>query len=81
MATYLVSQMLEQGKHSKAQILVICAKNDPIIRIDELREDSQTALGGRDKLHFRTIDAGHDFPITKSDEVIDMVLRFWDGHA
>lgn len=61
-------------------IMIICGETDSIIVSSELKEDAADAFGGLDKLTFKTIDAGHDFPIVKSGAVIDLVLDFW-GHS
>ncbi|KAL8798616.1 MAG: hypothetical protein Q9182_006528 [Xanthomendoza sp. 2 TL-2023] len=81
MAKALGDQAPEQEAQSTANVLVICGKYDPIIVMDELRKDSDNAFEGQDSPIFQTIDAGHDFPITKSDEVLKVILNFWVGNT
>ncbi|KAI4097595.1 MAG: hypothetical protein LQ344_000328 [Seirophora lacunosa] len=67
---------MSQGYGGK-QILIICGENDQIIVAGELKEDAALVLGGSGKLTFRTINAGHDFPITEGACVVDMMMEFW----
>lgn len=67
---------MSQGYGGK-QTLIICGENDQIIVAGELKEDAALVLGGSGKLTFRTINAGHDFPITEGACVVDMMMEFW----
>lgn len=69
-----------QSKQS-SKILIICGETDPIIVKDELKEDSARVFGGSEHLTFKKIDAGHDFPITKSGQVVDLITGFWEQSA
>ncbi|KAL8714555.1 MAG: hypothetical protein Q9220_001503 [cf. Caloplaca sp. 1 TL-2023] len=64
---------------TKLELLIVCAKNDPIIVADELRQDVEELLKGVKSFTFKLVDAEHDFPITKSETVVEMVLEFWTG--
>lgn len=59
----------------QSAILIICGKSDPIIIAEELKVDSTEVLGGPENLVFETIDAGHEFPFTKSDQVVDRIVK------
>ena len=58
------------------KILVMAGNTDPVIVPAELEEDAAEAMG-RDKLEWRVIDGGHEFPITRSGEVVEEISRFW----
>ena len=61
-----------------ARILIICGENDPIIVAKELEEDSKKVLGeGSNSVFVKIHDAGHNFPITCDDMVVDMITKFW----
>ena len=58
------------------QVLIICGRDDLIILKDELEEDAADTLGvGNFRLE--VIDAGHDLPITKSEDVVRHIRNFW----
>lgn len=62
---------LQNGK-----VLIICGQNDPIIVKDELVEDATRVLG--DNVEFKIVDAGHELPITKSQDVVAHICKFWN---
>lgn len=74
-----VSQQMETSCAGEgARILIISGENDPIIIAKELEEDSRKVLGEGSKPMFVNIPgAGHDFPITCDDKVVDTITRFW----
>lgn len=61
-------------------IMIICGETDPVIVPNELKEDVAQTIGGLDKLTFKIIDGGHDFPIAGSGAVVNLILDFW-GHG
>ena len=62
---------LQNGK-----VLIIGGSEDVFIVKDELIEDATEVLGVNN-VAFQFIDAGHDLPVTKSQEIVDCVLKFW----
>ncbi len=68
---------LEQGGLEIGKVLIVMGASDPIIVEQELRDDASEALGAGN-IDFRTIAAGHEFPITKSSEVVGHVAQFWN---
>ncbi|KAL8884983.1 MAG: hypothetical protein Q9215_007084 [Flavoplaca cf. flavocitrina] len=74
-----VFQQMETSHAAEgARILIISGENDPIIIAKELEEDSRKVLGEGLKSMFVNIPgAGHDFPITCDDEVVDTITKFW----
>ncbi|KAI9795450.1 MAG: hypothetical protein M1835_005784 [Candelina submexicana] len=63
------------------KVLIILGRSDPIIVEKEFQADSTDALGGADNIEFRTVAAGHEFPITKSSEVVEHIASFWKLHT
>lgn len=61
----------------KDKILIIAGATDPVIIAKELREDSEAAIGA-DNVEWRTIQGGHEFPVTNADEVVAMVSEVWE---
>jgi pimeloyl-ACP methyl ester carboxylesterase len=64
-------QGLENGK-----VLIITGKDDVIIKKDELVADATAALEGN--VVFRFIDAGHEAPILKGQDVVRCIAEFWN---
>ena len=60
----------------KGKVLIICGKNDVLIIADELKEDAAKVLG-EDNFELKSVDAGHELPITRSHEIVDFVCAFW----
>ena len=59
------------------KVLIILGENDTIIVRDEVMEDATAALG-RANVHIEVLEgAGHEFPITRSEDVVDLVTEFW----
>ena len=58
-----------------SKVLIICGEHDSIIIKDEVVEDAARAL--QENVDFRFVDAGHEFPITKSEEVVKYIADFW----
>ncbi|KAF8866520.1 alpha/beta-hydrolase [Acephala macrosclerotiorum] len=56
--------------------LIIAGSTDPVIIAKELRQDAETVIGP-ENVEWRTIDGGHEFPITNADEVVAMVSEAW----
>jgi pimeloyl-ACP methyl ester carboxylesterase len=64
-------QGLEHGK-----VLIITGTEDVIIKKDEIVQDATAALEGN--VAFKFIDAGHDAPIAKSQDVVRAISEFWN---
>lgn len=58
------------------KVLVIAGEKDTTILYDELQEDAEATLG-KDNMDWKALDGGHDFPITKPEEVITIIAKFW----
>ena len=64
-------QGLEHGK-----VLIITGNDDVIIKKDELVADATAALDGN--VVFKFIDAGHEAPVVKSQDVVRAISEFWN---
>lgn len=60
---------------TRNKVLIVCGATDPIIIRRELEEDATEVLGGN--VEFVVLDAGHEVPVTKGDQVAEAVLDFW----
>ena len=58
------------------QVLIITGKSDSVIVHDELVEDATEVLGVGN-VQFETCDVGHELPITKAAEVVELIWNFW----
>ncbi|KAI9871054.1 MAG: hypothetical protein M1830_003498 [Pleopsidium flavum] len=69
------NEEIESAGLQNGKVLLICGRHDPIIIKNELVEDATNVLGGN--MEFRFVDAGHELPITKSEEVVEHISDFW----
>ncbi|KAI9757723.1 MAG: hypothetical protein M4579_003348 [Chaenotheca gracillima] len=63
---------LDQGK-----VLLVLGEKDLAIPKDEVRPDAVEALGGEENVVVKVVDAGHELPITRSDELVGCIVEFW----
>lgn len=59
------------------KVLIVCGGQDAIIVQDELMVDATRVLMGN--VEFRSVDAGHEFPITRAGDVVRYITDFWSG--
>lgn len=59
------------------RVLIILGKDDPIIKLDEIKKDATEALDGN--VEFQVINAGHEAPVTKADETVGYIWAFWNA--
>jgi pimeloyl-ACP methyl ester carboxylesterase len=60
----------------RSKVLMVLGRTDPVIVREEVEQDATDCLG-RDNIEVVIIEGGHDFAITKAEEVADAVLKFW----
>ncbi|KAH8602840.1 Alpha/Beta hydrolase protein [Bisporella sp. PMI_857] len=65
----------ELGKR-KDRVLIMAGSTDTIIIPEELKIDA-TELIGSANIEWRIIDGGHEFPITRGDEVVKQISEVW----
>lgn len=56
-------------------VLIILGERDPVIACEEIQADAHEVLEGHVK--FVIMDAGHEAPVTKGNEVADHIWTFW----
>lgn len=61
---------------ARSKVLVILGKTDPIVIAKETMEDASAAFGNAN-VEFVLLPAGHEVPVTRSEEVVDAVWKFW----
>lgn len=66
----------KQLAERQSKVLVIAGDTDAVIVYDELREDV-FQYAGEGNVIWREIVGGHDFPITKGLEVVDIITKVW----
>jgi pimeloyl-ACP methyl ester carboxylesterase len=59
------------------KVMIIAGSEDTVIDAVELREDALNAIG-EDNVAWRVVDCGHEFPVKKANEVLDLVSQFWN---
>ena len=65
----------EGEKLKRKHVLIICGDKDYVVKKDEVFQDAGQVLGG-DKVEFRSCDAGHELPMTRSTEILGMIQDF-----
>ena len=58
-------------------MLIIAGHNDVIVNKDELVEDTTDVLG-ENNVRFEFVDAGHELPVSKSEEILEIISAFWE---
>ncbi|KIX06983.1 uncharacterized protein Z518_04959 [Rhinocladiella mackenziei CBS 650.93] len=62
-------------KNTQKKVLIVCGANDPIIVRQEIEEDAKEVLLGN--AEFVVFEAGHEVPISKSEQVVASIMDFW----
>lgn len=70
------SRVGQYSSSKKSKILIIAGETDTTIIPGELKEDAEASLG-KENIAWKDIAGGHDFPITKPEEVIMIIADFW----
>ncbi|RMD42189.1 hypothetical protein DV735_g2955, partial [Chaetothyriales sp. CBS 134920] len=68
------------GQHltaTNSKALVVLGERDGIIHTEEIREDAARVLNNQ--VEFRVLDAAHDVPIVRGDEIVTHIWSFWGG--
>jgi pimeloyl-ACP methyl ester carboxylesterase len=60
----------------EGKVLVIGGRTDPVIVSEELRVDVLQVVG-EENVVWRVIDGAHEFPITKTEDVVKEVSAYW----
>ncbi len=58
------------------KVLIIAEKTDAVIVSRELTEDAEGAIGS-EKVEWREIEGGHQFPITRAEDVVREISGVW----
>ncbi|RMZ80470.1 hypothetical protein DV737_g3035, partial [Chaetothyriales sp. CBS 132003] len=67
------------GRHltnTKSKALVVLGTRDGIIHAEELQEDAAAVLDNN--VEFRLLEAAHDVPVTRGDQIVDHIWSFWN---
>lgn len=57
--------------------LVVLGAADEIVAADEYERDALPLLGGRERVRWVVVDAGHDLPMTRAAEVLEAICNAW----
>ncbi len=60
----------------KDKVMIIVGSEDSVINARELYEDSIDAIG-KENLEWKVVESGHEFPMAKPDEVLEILCEFW----
>jgi pimeloyl-ACP methyl ester carboxylesterase len=74
-----VKDLAADGGLREGKVLVIAGEKDEAIVVGEIFEDAGAAFEGNVVL--KSVGAGHEFPITCSEEVVGLVWEFWNGEG
>lgn len=58
------------------KVMIIVGSEDAVISAVELKEDALEAIG-EENVEWRIVEAGHEFPVSKADEILELVSEFW----
>jgi len=71
----------QSSKLFNSKILVIFGDDDSVVVEKEVSEDLLEMIGGPEHVDFKTVPGGHGFPVSSSDEVIELIADFWGLHV
>ncbi|KAF4632706.1 hypothetical protein G7Y89_g5414 [Cudoniella acicularis] len=60
----------------REKVIIFVGSTDEIIVPEELHEDAKAAIGG-ERIEWRVIEGGHEFPITHPDLVAKEISQIW----
>jgi len=69
-----------EGSLDNGKVFILLGKDDPIVIESELRIDAEEVLGTKG-VEWKVFDAGHDFPITRSRDVVKALGEYWGWHT
>jgi pimeloyl-ACP methyl ester carboxylesterase len=58
------------------KVMIIVGSEDAVINPVELREDAIEAIG-EDNVDWKIVACGHEFPVAKAGEVLELISCFW----
>lgn len=58
-------------------LALVFGKEDTIVDEKGYREDGLELLGGEDKVMWRVVEGGHDFPMTHAGQTVGVIEEFW----
>ncbi|KAG9237606.1 alpha/beta-hydrolase [Amylocarpus encephaloides] len=58
------------------KVVILVGRTDPVIVATELEEDAKAAIG-QEKVEWRVMEGGHEFPITQPDAVVEEIDGVW----
>lgn len=64
---------------TKEKVLIILGERDPIIVLEEIKEDASEVLDGN--VDFRVLSAGHEAPIAQAEEVASLIWNHCNDDA
>jgi len=70
-----LSDRNRRSNQKPEKVLIIGGEHDAIIIMDELKEDAAEVL--QDNVQFQFINAGHELPITKGEDIVKCIWDFW----
>lgn len=65
---------------TKVPVAVVFGRKDTVVDEKGYREDGcMELLGGEQRVTWKAVDGGHDFPMTHAEEVVEIMEDFWKG--
>ncbi|KAB5551151.1 Alpha/Beta hydrolase protein [Coniochaeta sp. 2T2.1] len=58
-------------------VAVVFGSKDTVVDERGYREDGLEIMGGEDRVMWRVVEGGHDFPMTNVDAVMEVLEEFW----
>ncbi|ORY66404.1 putative alpha/beta hydrolase family protein [Pseudomassariella vexata] len=56
---------------------IILGRRDELIQRDDYEEDALPLVGGKEKVFWRVVPGGHNFPFTHSKDALQAIYEFW----
>lgn len=64
---------------TKVPVAVVFGRKDTVVDEKAYRQDGLRLLGGEERVTWKLVDGGHDFPMTHAKETVEIMEEFWKG--
>jgi pimeloyl-ACP methyl ester carboxylesterase len=69
---------IERRGFKSGKVLMVVGKNDDVIRTWELLPDAFMTVGEQN-LEVLELEAGHEVPVTRSEEIVEWIWQYWSA--
>ncbi|KAJ9164599.1 Protein phosphatase methylesterase 1 [Coniochaeta hoffmannii] len=64
-------------RETNVPVAFLFGRKDTVVDEKGYREDGLAMMGGEERVTWRVVDGGHDFPMTHAREAVEIIEEFW----